>query len=143
MVIAMTLSLFGARLFQLQGVDPKAYAARAAESGVQNIDLPAKRGRILDRNGVPLAESIAGLMIVADPTRTTPHAEAIAKILADRLHKDYFDLLARLTKKGTQFVYVARRVPSTLASSVMDELKKHEYAGRRHPPRPGAHLPRR
>ena len=70
-------------------------------------------------------------MIVADPTRTTPHAEAIAKILAERLHLDYFDLLAKLTKKNdkVRFVYVARRIPSTLASSVMDELKKHEYAG--------------
>jgi cell division protein FtsI (penicillin-binding protein 3) len=128
-VIAMMLSLFGARLFQLQGIDSKAYATRAQEAGLVSIDLPAKRGRILDRNGVPLAESIAGLMIVADPTRTTPHAEAIAKILAERLHLDYFDLLARLTKKSTRFVYVARRVPSTLASSVMDELKKYEYAG--------------
>jgi cell division protein FtsI (penicillin-binding protein 3) len=69
-------------------------------------------------------------MLVADPTRTTPNAEAIAKILAERLHLDYFDLLAKLTKKNdTRFVYVARRVPSTLASSVMDELKKHEYVG--------------
>ncbi len=131
MVITMMLSLFGARLFQLQGIDPKAYAARAQEAGVESIDLPAKRGRILDRNGVPLAESIAGTMIVADPTRTTPHAEAIAKILADRLHKDYFDLLAKLTKKNddVRFVYVARRIPSTLAASVMRELKQHEYAG--------------
>ena len=28
-LIAMVVSVFGARLFQLQGVDPKAYAARA------------------------------------------------------------------------------------------------------------------
>ena len=129
LVIAMLLSLFGARLFQLQGIDSRAYAMRAQQSGMVSIELPAKRGRILDRNGVPFAESIAGLMIVADPTRTTPHAEAIAKIMAERLHQDYFDLLAKLTKKGTRFVYVARRVPSTLASSLMDELKKHEYAG--------------
>jgi len=131
LVIAMLLSLFGARLFQLQGVDPNAYASRAEQSGLVSIELPAKRGRILDRNGVPLAQSVAGLMIVADPTRTTPHAEAIAKILAERLHLDYFDLLAKLTKKNDQvrFVYVARRIPSTLASSVMEELKKHEYAG--------------
>ena len=128
-VITMMLSLFGARLLQLQGVDSEAYASRAEASGLVTIDLPAKRGQILDRNGVPLAQSLAGLMVVADPSRTTPHAEAIAKILADRLHMDYFDLLAKLTKKNTRFVYVARRVPSTLASSVMDELKRHEYAG--------------
>jgi cell division protein FtsI (penicillin-binding protein 3) len=131
LVIAMLLSLFGARLFQLQGIDSRSYASRAAASGLVNIELPAKRGRILDRNGVPLAQSIAGMMIVADPTRTTAYAEGIAKILAERLHMDYFDLLAKLTKKNDQvrFVYVARRIPSTLASSVLDELKAHEYVG--------------
>ncbi len=127
----MLLSLFGARLFQLQGLDSKAYASRAEASGLVNIALPAKRGRILDRNGIPLAESVAGMMIVADPTRTTPNAEAIAKILADRLHLDYFDVLKKLTKKNdkVRFAYVARRIPSTLASSVMDDLKAHEYVG--------------
>ena len=71
------------------------------------------------------------MMIVADPTRTTPNAEAIAKILADRLHLDYFDVLKKLTKKNddVRFAYVARRIPSTLASSVMDDLKAHEYVG--------------
>ena len=80
------------------------------------------------------------MMIVADPTRTTANAEAIAKLLADRLHLDYFDLLGKLTKKsdnpGTKFredlvrfVYIARRIPSTLASSVMDELKAHDFVG--------------
>ena len=128
-LITMLLSLFGARLFQLQGIDSQAYATRAAESGLVTIELPAKRGRILDRNGVPLAESIAGLMVVADPTRTTPHAEAIAKILSDRLALDYFEVLANLTKKDTRFVYVARRVPSTLATAVMEELAEREYVG--------------
>ena len=129
LVITMLLSLFGARLFQLQGIDSKAYATRAQQAGLVTIELPAKRGRILDRNGVPLAQSIAGLMIVADPTRTASNAEAIAKILAERLDLDYFDLLAKLTKKNTRFVYLARQVPSTLASSVMDELKGKEFLG--------------
>ena len=44
-VITMMLSLFGARLFQLQGVDSEAYASRAEASGLVTIDLPAKRGR--------------------------------------------------------------------------------------------------
>lgn len=126
----MLLSLFGARLFQLQGVDSRAYASRAeAAAGLVSIQLPAKRGRILDRNGVALAESVAGVMFTADPTRTATNAEPIARILAERLQLDYFDVLARLTKKNTRFVYVARRIPSTLAASVMDQLKKYEYAG--------------
>ena len=55
-VIAMVLSVFGARLVQLQGLDPKAYAAMAAREGSVQVVLPAERGAILDRNGVPLAD---------------------------------------------------------------------------------------
>ncbi len=128
-LIAMLLSLFGARLFQLQGVDSRAYATRAAQAGLVTITLPAERGRILDRNGVPLAESVAGLMVVADPTRTAPNGEAIAKILADELGLDYFEALAKLTKTGTRFVYLARRVPSTLATKVMTAIRTRDLVG--------------
>lgn len=128
-LFAMVLSLFGVRLFELQGLDSNDYAARAKQAGLVTLDLPAKRGRILDRNGVPLAESVSGMMIVADPTRTSPNAEAIAKVLSDRIGLDYFDALAKLTKRNTRFVYVARRVPSTKAAEVMTELKKRKFAG--------------
>ncbi|WP_445257479.1 peptidoglycan D,D-transpeptidase FtsI family protein [Nocardioides aurantiacus] len=127
--VAMLLSLFAGRLVQIQGIDAASYAARAESSGLITLDLPAKRGRILDRNGEPLAESVAGLMVVADPQAAAPNADAIAKILADRLDLDYFEVREKLTEKDTRFVYVARRVPSTLASSVVAELREKEYAG--------------
>ena len=128
-LITMLLSLFGARLFQLQGVDSSAYASRADASGLVTVELPAKRGRILDRNGVPLAESVAGSMLVADPSRTAPDAEAIAKLMAAKLDLDYFDLLAKLSKKNSRFAYLARRVPSTLAQGVVDQLRAKGYVG--------------
>jgi cell division protein FtsI (penicillin-binding protein 3) len=129
LVITMVLSVFGARLFQLQGLDPQAYAAKATAMGLVRAVLPAERGEILDRNGQPLAESVAGLMIVADPTRTREHAEQIARLLADRLHLDYFDLLGRLTAPHTRFQYIARRVPSTLATKVVDEIDARGWTG--------------
>ncbi len=128
-VITMVLSVFGVRLFELQGLDPQAYAAKAASMGLVRAVLPAARGEILDRNGQPLAESVAGEMVVADPTRTKAHAEAIAKVLARRLHLDYFDVLDRLTMPNTRFQYIARRVPSTLATSVVDSLTARGYEG--------------
>ena len=57
-LIAIVLSFFGARLVQLQGVDPGAYAAMAAAEGAVKVPLEAERGDILDRNGIPLADSI-------------------------------------------------------------------------------------
>src|SRR6476661_3459807 len=69
-LIAIVLSFFGARLVQLQGVDPRSYAVRAAAEGAVRLPLVAERGDILDRNGVPLADSIRGKMVIADPSLT-------------------------------------------------------------------------
>ena len=45
LVIAMVLSVFGARLVQLQGVDPNAYAAMAARSTTSKAMGPAPKDR--------------------------------------------------------------------------------------------------
>jgi cell division protein FtsI (penicillin-binding protein 3) len=127
--ITVLLTIFGARLGQIQGIDAATYAERAGTSGLVTVDLPADRGRIVARDGEPLAESVSGLMLVADPQTTAPRAEAIAKILADRLDLDYFDQLERLQKPDTRFVYLARRVPSTLATEVIEELRGLQFAG--------------
>jgi cell division protein FtsI (penicillin-binding protein 3) len=134
LVIAMMVSVFAARLFQLQGLDARAYAEKAREVGAVKEILPATRGRITDRDGRPLAESLDGLMIVADPTKTADDAGAIARILADRLGIDYFQALTDLRAAGTEddpnhFRYVARRVPSTRARAVVEELDRLGYKG--------------
>ncbi|WP_245734806.1 peptidoglycan D,D-transpeptidase FtsI family protein [Nocardioides exalbidus] len=130
-LIAIVLSFFGARLVQLQGVDPRSYAAMAAAEGSARVTLPAERGDILDRNGIPLADSIKGKMVVADPTLTADDAPAIARLLSDSLSIDYFKTLAALKgrKDGSKFEYVARRVPSTLASDTLAELEQAGYEG--------------
>ena len=128
-VIAMVLSLFGARLVQLQGIDPKSYAAMAAAEGLVRVTLPAERGDILDRNGEPLADSVDGLMVVADPYMTTDEAPELAKFLATRLDVDYFRTLQLLREKGSRFEYVARRVPSTLATDVLIAAREAGFEG--------------
>ena len=129
LLIAMIVSVFAARLFQLQGVDASAYVAKAKAEGVVSVTLPATRGSITDRNGTPLADSVDGLMLVADPTVTTKHASQIATVVAHRLKLDYFDVLARLQKPDTHFQYVARRVPSTTARAIVATLDKHQWKG--------------
>ncbi len=129
LLIAMVVSVFAARLFQLQGVDAQVYVAKARAEGVVTVTLPANRGTITDRNGVPLATSVDGLMIVADPSLTVKHASAIATILARRLGVDYFDVLARLSKPNTRFQYIDRRVPSTEAKAVVAEIDARGFKG--------------
>jgi cell division protein FtsI (penicillin-binding protein 3) len=128
-IIALVLSFFGARLVQLQAIDPKSYAEMAAAEGSVEVVLPAERGDILDRNGAPLAGSIEGLMVVADPQWTAPDAPELARFLATRLGVDYFDTLQALRAEGSRFEYVARRVPSTLATDVLAEAETLGYEG--------------
>ncbi|THI96423.1 penicillin-binding protein 2 [Nocardioides sp.] len=119
LVIAMVLSVFAARLVQLQGIDPKSYAQMAAAEGSERVTLPATRGEILDRNGEPLAESVDGRMIVADPALTAKLAPELATFLSDRLGVDYFETLERLRIEGSRFQYVARQVPASKAEKVV------------------------
>ena len=130
-VIAMVLSFFGARLVQLQGIDPKAYAPMAAAEGAVKVPLLAERGDILDRNGVPLADSVKGQMVVADPALTAGDGPEIARLLSDRLSIDYFRTLAALRGRdeGSRFEYVARRVPSTLATDTILALDEAGFEG--------------
>lgn len=129
LVIAFALSVFGARLVQLQGIDPGSYAEMAAQEGVVTVDLPAQRGSIVDRNGTELATSVDGRMIVADPKMTRKNASAIAAILAREIDVDYFTALAALRKEGTRYAYVARRIPATQVTDVLDLLAEKGYKG--------------
>jgi len=128
-LIAMVLSLFGARLVQLQGLDPNSYAAMAAAEGLVQAVLPAERGDILDRNGKPIARSVDGMMIVADPQLTSEHATALARFLYRRLSVDYPGTLAKLRAENSRFEYVARRVPSTIATATVEAAARRGFVG--------------
>lgn len=121
-LIAMVMSVFAVRLVQLQGIDPRDYAQMAAAEGSQIVALPATRGEILDRNGEPLAESVDGRMIVADPAVTAAVAPELATFLARRLGVDYFETLERLRTEGSRFQYVARQVPASKAEKVVADV---------------------
>jgi cell division protein FtsI (penicillin-binding protein 3) len=128
--IALVLSFFGARLVQLQGVQPEKYATLAASTGgTVTVELPAQRGDILDRNGRPLADSVDGRMVVADPVQTRKKAPQLARFLAKRLHVDYFTTLDALTRKDSRFAYVARRVPASRAIRVVTAATDAGYKG--------------
>ncbi len=129
LLIAVVLSVFAARLVQLQAYDPDSYAEMAADEGTVDVVLPATRGDILDRNGQPLADSVDGLMVVADPLMTADQAPEIATFLSKRLDVDYFDTLERLRVEGSRFQYLARQVPATLAKATVDAAEELDFEG--------------
>ena len=130
-VVFVIFGLFGARLFQIQGLDASAYAAAAVREGSKTQTDRAPRGAILDRNGEQLASSVDGLTITADPTMTTDDAPQIARILSEKLGDriDYFDTIDELRTPDTQYVYIARNVPKWTADKAIDALDEAGLTG--------------
>jgi penicillin-binding protein 2 len=62
--LLLILGLFIVRLFTLQIIQGPSWAAQASENRTREINLPAQRGVIYDRNGVVLARNIASYNVV-------------------------------------------------------------------------------
>jgi penicillin-binding protein 2 len=74
-VMLFLLVAFGAlvvRLWQLQVLRGDRYYHETVENVVHERDLPSIRGRILDRNGAPLADNRPAFNIYATPRSFTP-----------------------------------------------------------------------
>jgi cell division protein FtsI (penicillin-binding protein 3) len=129
MVVAFVVSLFAARLVQLQGVDAHSYSVIAAQKDSATVVLDAPRGTIYDRNGTRLAETVDASMITANPKFTSKDAPAIAAVLHRRLGVDYFSTVDLLRRQHTFYVRVARHVDPTLAQSVVSQLLTEHLPG--------------
>ncbi len=62
------LSVFGAQLVRIQGIDAHAVAAEAESNRVTAQIIPAMRGQILSADGTVLASSVVREVVVADQT---------------------------------------------------------------------------
>jgi cell division protein FtsI (penicillin-binding protein 3) len=116
----IVMSVFAARLVQVQGVQSAQYAARASRELLNSAKLPAVRGEITDVNGVVLARSVDAINITADQTLITDPA-ATATALSPILGIPAPALQATLT--GTRrFVYVAKTVTPQVWDSVKSAI---------------------
>jgi cell division protein FtsI (penicillin-binding protein 3) len=131
-VVVVVFTIFGLRLFQIQGLDTQAYAARAVEAGPARTTVPAPRGDILDRNGKELATSVDGMTITADPSMTSANAPRIARILVQKIgeeHIDYFDTIDKLRKPDSRFVYLVKDIPAWTAKKAVAAVRKAGFTG--------------
>jgi cell division protein FtsI (penicillin-binding protein 3) len=103
----------GGRLVQLQAFDGQHYAAVAQQQRLETADIPAERGRILDRDGRVLAYTAAARTVFADPSLVTDPA-GTAAALAPLLGQPEAKLAPKLRRSG-RYVVLARDV--TLADA--------------------------
>jgi cell division protein FtsI (penicillin-binding protein 3) len=119
----LALMLFGlaaviGRLAVLQVRDHRTLSAAGLEQRVHLTDLPSERGRILDRSRAPLAITLEGRDVYADPRYVTdPAGEArtIARVLGLRRRE-----VERQLRADTTFVYLARQVDVAVADRLAD-----------------------
>ena len=116
-VILFVLTLVAGKLLELQGLNRSSYSDMAQHQRLHSVTITAPRGAIIDRNGVPLAETVDARDVYADPREVSDAAAAAAK-LAPLLGTDAATLVPKLTAKTT-FVYLARAVAPTLATQII------------------------
>ena len=95
--IFLALALvIGARLIQLQVINHDLYARCAARQWECKIPLPAPRGNLFDRHGVPLAVSDQSTRVITDPhwvrALSEEKREALILLLVEHLDKSRRDL---------------------------------------------------
>ncbi len=107
------------RLYQVQVAQAEGYRSQAVNQRKGFIDIPARRGDILDRNGAPLAASVSMASLYAHPEQVEDPAAA-AQALAQLLPGVSAGRLEQRLKSSSPFVYLARRVAPALARQALD-----------------------
>ncbi len=121
LVILFTFAALGARAAWLQTVRAGSLAAMAQTQAKKPISLPAGRGTIYDRLGIPLAIGEQAIDVDADPMQISdPRREA--RIAAKVLRLKVKPLYQQLSDRSRGFVYVERKASPSLAGKLM---KRH------------------
>lgn len=107
-ICALIFFILSLRIFYVQGVENHQFKKLALAQHVEKEEIPAIRGKILDRNNTVLAESIELASLAANPAEIEDKEEA-AKFISERLSVDYKSVLDKL-KVPTTFVWIDRKV---------------------------------
>jgi cell division protein FtsI (penicillin-binding protein 3) len=117
---AIALSFFGlaARAAYIQVIANSFFQRQGEARFARTLELPANRGRILDRNGLILASSVPAPSIWAIPDDVDGDADkAKLQQLATLLEMPYADLAKKLDE-DKNFVWVRRQVDADIAKKI-------------------------
>ncbi len=118
---AIALAFFGlaARAAYIQVVANDFFQRQGEVRFARTLDLPANRGRILDRNGLILASSVPAPSIWAIP-EDVDMDKAQMQRLAKLLEMPAADLAKKLDDEDKTFVWIKRQVDADVAKQIAE-----------------------
>jgi cell division protein FtsI/penicillin-binding protein 2 len=119
LVFALAFAAILARALWLQVVKAPGFEAMAARQHRETITIPAGRGTIYDRTGVPLAIGEQATTVFADP-RSVTSAQRVAVAAGRTLGVSADDLYPHLRDRTSRFVYVQRKADPLRAATLAD-----------------------
>ena len=117
-MIALGFGVLAARAVYIQVIENDFFKQKGAVRFARTLDLPANRGRVLDRNGLILASSVPAPSIWAVP-EDVERDPARLKQLAQLLELPLTELDKRLADEDKGFVWLKRQVDLSVAKEVM------------------------
>ena len=98
------------RLVQIQVIDAAKYREKAERQYESRVDLPALRGKIVDRNQRQLVTNMMFVSFAADPKIIGDRASELAERFAQVFDKPKSQYLEKINLETRRFVYLERRV---------------------------------
>ena len=118
-LIAGAFAVLAGRAFYLQALNTSFLQAKGEARHTRVIELPASRGKVLDRNGSPLAISTAVESICATPEELGEAEERDVAALAGALGMPADEIRQKIARKDRQFVFLKRQISPEQAARVM------------------------
>lgn len=116
-MVGLWILILLVRLVDLQVMRKDEWVKRARRQQERTVELPPRRGAILDRDGRPLAVTATVESVFAIPSEIAdPNATAAS--LARILRLPVKEIQKKLDNTEKDFVWIARRVPEEIARSV-------------------------
>ncbi len=114
------------RIFYVQTFSYSKLSSLSDDLWSRELPITAERGKILDRNGIVLADNITSTSLVIIPNQIE-NKEEVAQVLSDILGTTYEDMYEHITKNTS----IERIHPEgrRLDYSVADEINSYNFKG--------------
>ena len=126
-LLVLVFTTFAWRLIHLQILQYDYFSKLAAQKHLRCQPIPAKRGRILDRNGEELAVNIPVRTVTADGTHIKDPA-ALAAVAAPFLEMPVKELTEKLSTKRP-YVVIKKEVAEEKAQAMIATMEKARLRG--------------